>query len=100
MVSLGGCLMDLLAAFKSASLFEIVRLDCGLYRSTSDVLVQLFSREMLADGCMLFFDDWNCNRSSPRFGQRRAWTEAVEKYGIDFSDCGDYAVLGHKFIVH
>ena len=34
------------------------------------------------------------------FGQRRAWREAVQKHGIDYSDGGDYAVLGHKFTIH
>ena len=78
----------------------MVHLDCDLYSSTSEVLEQLFSRKLLAEGSVVCFDDWNCNRSSPRFGQRRAWREAVEKYGVGYSDCGDYAVLGHKFIVH
>ncbi len=41
----------------------------------------------------------NLNRSSPRLGERCAWRGAVEKYGVVCSDCGDYAVLGHKFII-
>ena len=80
--------------------FAMVHLDCDLYSSTVEVLDHLFKRHHLADGCRLFFDDWNCNRSSPRFGQRRAWREVVERYGVEYSDGGDYAVLGHKFTVH
>lgn len=80
--------------------FAMVHLDCDLYSSTIEVLDYLFSRAHISDGCCLFFDDWNCNRSSPRFGQRRAWREAVEKYKIDYSDGGDYAIIGHKFTVH
>jgi O-methyltransferase len=78
----------------------MVHLDCDLYASTAEVLDYLFAHQHIADGCAVFFDDWNCNRSSPRFGQRRAWAEAVEKHRIAYSDCGEYAVLSHKFIVH
>ncbi|MCE9639225.1 MAG: TylF/MycF family methyltransferase [Betaproteobacteria bacterium] len=80
--------------------FAMVHLDCDLYSSTIEVLDHLLARKHLADGCVLFFDDWNCNQASPRFGQRRAWREATAKHNVEFSDCGDYAVLGHKFIVH
>ena len=80
--------------------FAMVHLDCDLYSSTVEVLDHLCKRHHLADGCKLFFDVWNCNRSSPRFGQRRAWREVVERYGIEYSDGGDYAVLGHRFTVH
>jgi hypothetical protein len=38
----------------------------------------------------------NCPMASARL--RTA--VAVEKHGVKFSDCGDYAVLGHKFVVH
>ena len=98
--TVAGWYKDSLPTLAPAVKFALVHLDCDLYSSTSEVLGHLFSRNLLADGSMLFFDDWNCNRASPRFGQRRAWRETVEKYGINFSDCGDYAVLGHKFIVH
>ena len=80
--------------------FAMVHLDCDLYSSTAEVLDHLFAHHHLSDGCCLFFDDWNCNRSSPRFGQRKAWREAVEKYRIEYSDGGDYALIGHKFTVH
>ncbi|HKA40151.1 MAG TPA: TylF/MycF/NovP-related O-methyltransferase [Burkholderiales bacterium] len=80
--------------------FAMVHLDCDLYASTAEVLDYLFGQKLVGDGCALFFDDWNCNRSSPRFGQRRAWQETVGKYNLEYSDCGDYAVLSHKFIVH
>src|SRR5256886_5820768 len=53
----------------------------------------VFSGNRIADGCVVFFDDWNTNRCSPLLGQRRAWRETVEKHGVKFSDCGDYAVL-------
>ena len=89
-----------LPTIPAATKFAMLHLDCDLYSSTIEVLDHLFTRKHLADGCVIFFDDWNCNRASPRFGQRRAWRETVEKHNVEFSDCGDYAVLGHKFIVH
>jgi hypothetical protein len=80
--------------------FAMVHLDCDLYSSTIEVLEHLFRQRLIADGCVICFDDWNCNRSSPRYGQRRAWNEITEKFPVEYSDCGDYAVLSHKFIVH
>jgi O-methyltransferase len=80
--------------------FAMVHLDCDLYSSTFEVLDHLIVHEHLSDGTLLLFDDWNCNRASPRFGQRKAWSDIVEKHNIEFSDAGDYAILGHKFFVH
>src|SRR5262245_25554819 len=80
--------------------FAMLHLDCDLYASTIEVLDYLFGQRLVGDGCIIFFDDWNCNRSSPRFGQRRAWLETVEKYRVNFSDGGDYAILSHRFIIH
>jgi hypothetical protein len=77
-----------------------VHIDCDLYESTIDVLDYLLAHHHLADGCAIFFDDWNCSNASPAFGERRAWNEMVEKYQIRFSDCGDYSIYGHKFLVH
>lgn len=80
--------------------FAVVHIDCDLYESSIQVLDWLFSDNRLTDGSVLLFDDWNCNRASPAFGERRAWRETVEKYKPDFSDCGDYSITGHKIIVH
>ena len=89
-----------LAQLPAETKLAMVHLDCDLYRSTAQVLDHLFAHRQVADGAILFFDDWNCNRASPRFGQRRAWREACEKYRIEHSDGGDYAVFGHRFFVH
>jgi O-methyltransferase len=80
--------------------FALVHIDCDLYSSTVDVLDQLFSRGMLSEGAMVLFDDWNCNKASNAFGERRAWTESVEKYQVQFSDEGSYGWASHKFIIH
>ena len=95
-----GWFKDSLKTLSPKTRFAMVHLDCDLHSSTFEVLDFLFSRRLLAEGAALFFDDWNCNRSSPRFGQRRAWSDVTRKRRVEFSDCGDYAVLGHKFIVH
>ncbi len=97
---LAGWYSQTLAAMPADVKYAMVHLDCDLYSSTHEVLDHLCSGRHLADGCVIFFDDWNCNHSSPRFGQRKVWGEMVEKHHLAYSDCGDYATLGHKFIVH
>jgi O-methyltransferase len=80
--------------------FALVHIDCDLYESTLQVLDALFGQNRIADGCIILFDDWNCNRASPLFGERRAWSECVERYHIKYSDCGSYGIAGHKFFIH
>ena len=78
----------------------LIHVDCDLYQSTVDALDPLFARQIVSEGAIILFDDWNCNRSSHSFGERRAWRELCEKYQIDCHDAGDYSWGGHKFIVH
>ena len=78
----------------------LIHVDCDLYQSTIDALDPLFAREIVSQGAIILFDDWNCNRSSRDLGERRAWRELCEKYQIDYHDAGDYSWGGHKFIVH
>jgi hypothetical protein len=96
----GGWFADTLPRLRPETRFAMLHLDCDLYKSSIEVLDRVFSGNRIADGCVVFFDDWSTNRCSPLLGQRRAWRETVEKHGVKFSDCGDYAVLGHKFVVH
>ncbi|HXM80353.1 MAG TPA: TylF/MycF/NovP-related O-methyltransferase [Burkholderiales bacterium] len=96
----GGWFADTLQKIRRNTKFAMLHMDCDLYSSSLEVLDHISSQDQIADGCVVFFDDWNTNRSSPLMGQRRAWRETVDKHGIKFSDCGDYAILGHKFIVH
>jgi O-methyltransferase len=53
----------------------IVHLDCDLYQSTLEVFEGLHRGKCFQDGTVLLFDDWNCNRGNPGFGQRRALQE-------------------------
>lgn len=95
-----GWFKDTVARLPAKTRFALLHLDCDLYESTMDALVPLLSAGQIAEGAALLFDDWNCNRASPRFGQRRAWAELCERFHIAASDEGPYAVAGRKFIVH
>jgi O-methyltransferase len=95
-----GWFKDSLPRLSRETRFALVHIDCDLYSSTMDVLTDLFEKERFADGCVLLFDDWNCNRASPDFGERRAWVECVARYAPRFSDCGQYGPMGHQFIIH
>jgi O-methyltransferase len=57
----------------------IVHFDCDLYESTAQVFKALERDEVLQDGTILMFDDWNCNRANPAFGQRRALGEFLKR---------------------
>jgi len=82
------------------AIYGLIHIDSDLYISAMDVLDFLFAHRRVADGALLFFDDWNCNSASPEFGERKAWHEIVEKYQVRYSDEGAYALFSHKFIVH
>lgn len=58
----------------------IVHMDCDLYSSTVEVFQALERDEVLQDGTLIMFDDWNCNRGNPAFGQRRALREFLKRH--------------------
>lgn len=95
-----GWFKDTMKTISIDTKFAIIHIDCDLYESTMDVLDYLFENEHLLDGCVIFFDDWNCGNASPHLGERRAWSEITKKYNVNYSDCGEYSCAGHKFIVH
>jgi len=95
-----GWYKDTVPAIPRGTKYSLVHIDCDLYSSTIDVLDGLFSIEAVAEGCKIFFDDFDCNRASPNHGERRAWRECISKYSIDYSDSGSYGDSSHKFIVH
>ncbi len=95
-----GWFSDTMSQIQEGTKFALMHIDCDLYQSTIDVLDYAFKHEMVSEGCALFFDDWNCNRANPEFGERKAWAEMVDKYKIKSSDCGEYGWCGHKFFVH
>lgn len=80
--------------------FCLIHIDSDLYVSAIDVLEGLFSRSIISHGAYIFFDDWNCNKGAPEYGERKAWNEVVKKYDVRYSDEGSYGLVAHKFIVH
>lgn len=95
-----GFFCDTLSAIPADTRFALVHVDCDYYESTFQVLDHLIGHHLLSPGAMLLFDDWNCNHADPLLGERKAWTDILDKYTIHYSDEGSYAVFGHKFIVH
>jgi hypothetical protein len=95
-----GWFKDTVPKIKPGTKFAMLHVDCDLYQSTIDCLEFILANGMLSEGAAVFFDDWNPNRASPRHGERKAWSELVERYSIDFSDWGSYGWSGKKFIVH
>jgi hypothetical protein len=95
-----GWFKDTLAQIPSDTKFSMLHIDCDLYQSALEVLETCFNQGFVQEGTAIFFDDWNCNRGSPVWGERRAWSEIVEKFLVNFSDEGSYSWHGKKFIVH
>jgi hypothetical protein len=57
----------------------IALIDCDLYEST--VFVLNFIEDLIADGTILLFDDWNCFNADGRRGQRKAFADFLERNG-------------------
>lgn len=95
-----GWFADTVKALPDNTRFAMIHFDGDLYQSTIDALVPCFARGFVSRGAVLCFDDWNCNRSLPEYGERRAWAELVERFEIQASHCGDYSASGTKFIIH
>lgn len=79
----------------------LVHIDCDLYQSTVEVLDALYRDDVLQDGCVLMFDDWNCNKANPDFGERRAFREFLAmqtRYAASLFFT--YGFNGAAFILH
>ena len=95
-----GWFSDTLCQISPDIRFALIHVDCDLYQSTKEVLWHCFSNQMLQNGSVVLFDDWNPNYACPTLGQRRAWAEAVDHFDVNYSDCGEYGWGCRKFIVH
>jgi macrocin-O-methyltransferase TylF-like protien len=95
-----GWFKDTLARLPGDVRFGFLHIDSDLYQSAVDVLDFCFSKGVISKGAAIYFDDWNHNAASPDFGERRAWRDMVEKHAVVFSDWGDYASRGKRFLVH
>lgn len=95
-----GWFADTVQKLPANTRFAMIHFDGDLYQSTMDALVPCFSKGFISRGAVLCFDEWNVNRSIPSHGERRAWSELVERFQIEASHSGDYAACGTKFIIH
>ncbi len=89
-----------LADIKQGTKFSVIHLDCDLWESTFTVMNHLFGSNIVAEGAILLFDDWSCNKADERFGQRRAWNDIRLKYNVQSSDLGFYGLGCHRKIIH
>lgn len=79
----------------------LVHIDCDLYESTRLVLDTLLKQEILQDGTVICFDDYNCNRANPNMGERRAATDSFsqsDRYVL--SPWFSYGWHGQAMFVH
>ena len=74
-------------------------IDCDLYASTIDVLT--FIRDMLVDGSILMFDDWNSFSGDNEKGERLAFSEflSANKH-LEAKECFSYGPYGQVFVIH
>jgi hypothetical protein len=80
---------------------SLIHIDCDLYQSTREVFSALFEKDVLQDGCLIMFDDFNCFRANPNFGERRAFREFLEgqnRFGA--SPFFTYGFNGAAFFLH
>ncbi|MEI9991453.1 MAG: TylF/MycF/NovP-related O-methyltransferase [Rhizomicrobium sp.] len=95
-----GWFADTVNVLPNNTRFSLIHFDGDLYQSMIDALDPCFAKGFVSEGAMICFDDWNCNRASNKYGERRAWEELVSKYKIQFSMSGDYSWGCTKVIVH
>jgi O-methyltransferase len=80
---------------------SVAHIDCDLYQSTVEVLEGLHRGDCLQDGSVLLFDDWNCNKGNPSFGERRALSEFLEKQSeFTTTPWFTYGWCGAAYILH
>ncbi|MDB5308589.1 MAG: hypothetical protein JWO38_2791 [Gemmataceae bacterium] len=79
----------------------LVHIDCDLYQSTREVFAALYEKDLLQDGCVILFDDYNCFRANPAFGERRAFREFLDGQDrFTSSPFFTYGWNGAAFLLH
>lgn len=76
-VNVGG-FADTLTPMTAHRPAALIHVDCDLYESTKIVFDRMLDFGMVQDGTVLVFDDFNCARANPEFGERRAMHEAFD----------------------
>jgi predicted O-methyltransferase YrrM len=75
---------------------RVALIDCDLYASTVEVLN--FLGDLLEEGSLLIFDDWNCFQGDDNKGQRRALREFLEgRTGVRAIPVFSYGHYGQVF---
>ena len=95
-----GWFSDTLGKIPKGNRISMLHVDSDLYSSAFEVLDFVFKNNLISEGALIFFDDWDCNRASNVHGERKAWREITERYGISSEDRGVYAWAGREFVVH
>lgn len=96
-----GYYSDTLDAHLPRTKAAVVHVDCDLYLSAKLVLEKLLEYDMLQDGTVILFDDYNCNHANPNMGERRALREAFgAQRRFTCSSFFSYGWGGHAFFVH
>jgi hypothetical protein len=77
----------------------VALIDCDLYASTVPVLN--FLRDLLQEGSILLFDDWNCYNGSDEMGQRKAFREFLSvNAGWRAEEYVSFGWHGQGFVMH
>jgi O-methyltransferase len=95
-----GWFADTVPQLPASQKFGLIHFDGDLYQSTIDAIGGLLKAGAIADGAVICFDDWNCGQADPNFGERRAWSELIERYQIQCSDWRAYSTMGRSFFIH
>ena len=95
-----GWFADTVKLIPKNSKFALIHIDSDLYQSCIDALGYILDNNMVSVGAIILFDDYNSNGSSNYTGERKAWSELVAKYNIDFTDLGSYGYTSYRFIIN
>lgn len=77
----------------------VIWVDCDLYESTVPVLD--FITDYVQDGTVLIFDDWFCFRGAPDRGERKAFSEWLERNpDLTATEFHKFDWGGNSFILH
>jgi O-methyltransferase len=95
-----GWFADTIRWLKPDQKFCFIHFDGDMYQSTIDAIGGLLKKHAISNGAIICFDDWNCGQASPKHGERRAWSELIAEFGIEFSDWRAYSTMGRGFFIH
>lgn len=79
----------------------ILHIDCDLYASTITVLEKALDKNVLQDGTLLLFDDFNCGCANPTLGERKALDDFLARQKtFTCSHFFNYGWNASAFILH